>query len=145
MAAKCTCPPSASSMTARRLASQVTVPGLPRSELAGLITEDSRWELLSRCLRDPGVPLDVWTAGALLLLNGQFVSRLTRLTAADIEHYGPDTCLRLVPSRSCSRPGSTSSSAPSSTPPPRTPPPAARAPARSSPAARPQGPSHPRP
>jgi hypothetical protein len=95
MAARCTCPPSASSMTARRLASQVTVPGLPRSELAGLITEDSRWELLSRCLRDPGIPLDVRTAGALLLLNGQFVSRLTRLTAADIEQHGPDTCLRL--------------------------------------------------
>jgi hypothetical protein len=95
MAAKCTCPPSVSSMTARRLASQVTVPGLPRSELAGLITEDSRWELLSRYLRDPGIPLDVRTAGALLLLNGQFVSRLTRLTAADIEQHGPDTCLRL--------------------------------------------------
>jgi hypothetical protein len=81
--------------SARRLAGQVTVPGLPRSELAGLITEDSRWELLSRCLRDPGIPLDVRTAGALLLLYGQFVSRLTRLTAADIEQHGPDTCLRL--------------------------------------------------
>jgi hypothetical protein len=37
----------------------------------------------------------VRTAGALLLLYGQFVSRLTRLTAADIEQHGPDTCLRL--------------------------------------------------
>jgi hypothetical protein len=81
--------------SARRLAGQVTVPGLPRSELAGLITEDSRWQLLGRCLRDPGIPLDVRTAGALLLLYGQFVSRLTRLTAADIEQHGPDTCLRL--------------------------------------------------
>jgi hypothetical protein len=80
---------------ARRLAGQVTVPALPRSELAGLISEDSRWQLLSRCLRDPGIPLDVRTAGALLLLYGQFVSRLTRLTAADIEQQGPDTCLRL--------------------------------------------------
>jgi hypothetical protein len=81
--------------SARRLAGQVTVPGLPRSELTGLITEDSRRELLSRCLRDPGIPLDVRTAGALLLLCGQFVSRLTRLTAADIEQHGPDTCLCL--------------------------------------------------
>jgi hypothetical protein len=55
-----------------------------------LITEDSRWQLLSRCLRDPGIPLDVRTAGALLLLYGQFVSRLTRLTAADIDQHGPD-------------------------------------------------------
>src|SRR6266699_1837233 len=70
--------------SARRLAGQVTVPALPRSELTGLITEDSRWQLLSRCLRDPGIPLDVRTAGALLLLYGQFVSRLTRVTAADI-------------------------------------------------------------
>jgi hypothetical protein len=81
--------------SARRLAGQVTVPALPRSELTGLITEDSRWQLLSRCLRDPGIPLEVLTAGALLLLYGQFVSRLTRLTAADIEQHGPDTCLRL--------------------------------------------------
>jgi hypothetical protein len=81
--------------TARRLAGHVTVPAPPPSELSGLISEDSRRELLSRCLRDPGIPLDVRTAGALLLLYGQFVSRLTRLTAADIEQHGPDTCLRL--------------------------------------------------
>jgi hypothetical protein len=30
-----------------------------------------------------------------MLIYGQFVSRLTRLTAADIEQHGPDTCLRL--------------------------------------------------
>jgi hypothetical protein len=81
--------------SARRLAGEVTVPALPPSELNGLISEDSRRELLSRCLRDPGIPLDVRTAGALLLLYGQFASRLTRLTAADIEQHGPDTCLRL--------------------------------------------------
>ena len=40
--------------SARRLAGKVTVPALPSSELTGLITEDSRWQLLSRCLRDPG-------------------------------------------------------------------------------------------
>jgi hypothetical protein len=132
--------------SARRLVGNITVPALPRSELAGLITEDNRWQLLSRCLHDPGIPLDVRTAGALLLLYGQFVSRLTRLTAADIEQHGPDTCLRLdtVPVLlSPPRPASPTSSAPSSTPPPRTP--APRAPARSSPAARPHGPSHPRP
>ena len=85
--------------SARRLIGEITVPALPRSELSGLITEDSRWHLLSRCLRDPGIPLDVRTAGALLRLYGQFVSRLTRLTAADIEQHGPDTCLRGQPAR----------------------------------------------
>jgi len=79
--------------SARRLADKITVPALPRSELAGLITEDSGWQLLSRCLRDPGIPLDVRAAGALLLLYGQFVSRLARLTAADIEQHGPDASL----------------------------------------------------
>jgi hypothetical protein len=81
--------------SARRLAGNVTVPAPQLSELNGLISEDSRWQLLGRCLRDPGIPLDIRTAGALLLLYGQFVSRLTRLTAADIEQHGPDTRLRL--------------------------------------------------
>jgi hypothetical protein len=130
--------------SARRLIGEITVPALPRSELSGLITEDSRWHLLSRCLRDPGIPLDVRTAGALLLLYGQFVSRLTRLTAADIEQHGPTRACGSIPSRSSSRLASPPSSAPSSTPPPRSPS-ATQAPARSSPAARPHGPSHPRP
>jgi hypothetical protein len=63
----------------------------------------------------PGHPARRPTAGALLLLYGQFVSRLTRLTDADIEQHGPDTCLRvdtvLLP------PGSPPSSAPSLRPP----------------------------
>jgi hypothetical protein len=63
----------------RRLAGQVTVPALPRSELTGLITEDSHWELLSRCFRNRAARS---TSGALLLLYGQFASRLTRLTTA---------------------------------------------------------------
>lgn len=119
---------------ARRLAGNVTVPALPPSELSGLISEDSRWELLSRCLRDQGIPLDVRTAGALLLLYGQFVSRLTRLTDADTEQHGPDTCLRLdtvpvlLPSRLAALVRAQLDAAP------RTP--ATRAPARCSPAGR---------
>ena len=41
--------------SARHLAGNIAVPALPPSELSGLITEDSRWELLSRCLRDHGI------------------------------------------------------------------------------------------
>jgi hypothetical protein len=129
--------------SARRLAGNVIVPALPTSELAGLIPEDSRWELLSRCLSDQGIPLDVRTAGALLLLYGQFVSRLTRLTGADVEQHGPDTCLRLdtvpvlLPPRLAALVRAQLEAAP--------PAPEAPAPARCSPAARPHGPSHPRP
>jgi hypothetical protein len=116
--------------SARRLAGEITVPALPRSELAGLITEDSRWQLLSRCLHDPVIPLDVRTAGAFLLLYGQFVSRLTRLSAADIEQHGPDTCLRLdsvpvlLPPRLAARPARRTPD-----PDPQTPPARNRAPA----------------
>jgi hypothetical protein len=45
--------------SARRLAGKITGPALPRSELTGLIAEDSRWQLLGPCFRDPGIPLDV--------------------------------------------------------------------------------------
>jgi hypothetical protein len=126
--------------SARRLAGNVTVPAPPPSELTGLISEDSRWQLLGRCLRDPGIPLDVWTAGALLLLYGQFVSRLTRLTAADVEQHGPGACLRLdtvpvlLPPRLAALVRAQLEAAPDHL-----------VPARSSPAARPHGPSPPRP
>jgi hypothetical protein len=98
---------------------------------------------LARLAQGKAIPLDVRTAGALLLLYGQFVSRLTRLTAADIERHGPDTCLRLdtvpvlLPPRLAALVRAQLDAAPAH--------PAARAPARSSPAARPHGPSHPRP
>jgi hypothetical protein len=41
------------------------------------------------------MPLDVRAAGTLLLLYGQFTSRITRLTAADLHHHGHDTYLQI--------------------------------------------------
>jgi hypothetical protein len=46
----------------------------------------ARWQLLSHCLDDATMPLDVRAAGALLLLYGQFVTRIVRLTTADLCH-----------------------------------------------------------
>ncbi|MBX6391600.1 MAG: hypothetical protein IRZ08_21865, partial [Frankia sp.] len=80
---------------ARGQTGDLTVPPLPRSEPDVLLDEPARWHLLTRCLRDQQLPLDVRTAGGLLLLYGQFASRLTRLTAADVLHDGHDSHLRL--------------------------------------------------
>jgi hypothetical protein len=68
------------------------------------------------------------------------MSRMTRLTAADVEQHGHDTCLRLdtvpvlLPPRLATLVRAQLDAAPGNP-----------GPARSSPAARPHGPSHPRP
>jgi hypothetical protein len=78
---------------ARGLASRITVPAIPRAEPADFPGEDARWQLLRRCLDDAGLPADVRAAGALLLLYGQFTTRLARITAGDISHDGGDVYL----------------------------------------------------
>ncbi len=80
---------------ARRLTSDLQVPTLPHSEPDTFLDEASRWQLLERCLNDGQMPLDVRTAGGLLLLYGQMISRLTRLTSGDIHHNQAETYLRL--------------------------------------------------
>jgi len=80
---------------ARRLASGITVPAIPRAEPADFPGEDARWQLLRRCLDDASMPLDVRAAGALLLLYGQFASRLARMTVGQLEHDGRDAYLRI--------------------------------------------------
>lgn len=79
----------------RHLTSDLTIPALPRTEPAPALTENDRWHQLRRCLHDDDLPLDIRTAGALLLLYGQFISRLTELTTDCIEHNGSGTFLRL--------------------------------------------------
>jgi hypothetical protein len=76
---------------ARRLATGITVPAIPHTEPAGFPGEDARWQLLRRCLDDASLPRDVRAAGALLLLYGQFTTRLARITAGDITR-GADGC-----------------------------------------------------
>jgi hypothetical protein len=80
---------------ARRLATGISVPVIPHTEPAGFPSEDTRWQLLRRCLNDTGMPLDVRAAGTLLLLYGQFTTRLARMTAGHLGHDGHDTYLRI--------------------------------------------------
>jgi hypothetical protein len=81
--------------TTHRLATGITVPVIPHTEPADFPGEDARWRLLRRCLNDTSMPLDVRAAGALLLLYGQFTTRLTRITAGHLNHDGNDTYLRI--------------------------------------------------
>jgi hypothetical protein len=78
---------------ARRLAAGISVPAIPHTQPGRFASEDARWQLLSRCLEDAAMPLDVRAAGALLLLYGQFVTRLIRLTTVDLRHDGRDAYL----------------------------------------------------
>jgi hypothetical protein len=80
---------------ARHLADGITVPAIPHTEPGAFPTADTRWQLLSHCLHDTTMPLNVRAAGALLLLYGQFISRITRLTAGDLSHDGAGTYLRI--------------------------------------------------
>ena len=79
---------------ARRLAAGISVPAIPHTQPGRFPSEATRWQLLSRCLDDTAMPLDVRAAGALLLLYGQFVTRIVGLTTADLGHDGHDTYLQ---------------------------------------------------
>lgn len=80
--------------TARRLCTDLHVPTRTRSDPSGFVTESDRWNLLTRCLRDEDLPLDVLAAGALVLLYGRTLTTIAQLTAADIHHSNDETYLR---------------------------------------------------
>jgi hypothetical protein len=50
---------------------------------------------LDRCLTDSSMPLDLRVGGALVLLFGMLVSRITQLTKDDVTEDGPVTCLAI--------------------------------------------------
>jgi hypothetical protein len=68
----------------RHLAVGISIPKKqPRTALAP-ITEDERWQQLRRCLHDATLPMPVRAGGALVLLYGLPVSRVTTLCHNDI-------------------------------------------------------------
>ncbi|MFJ8476577.1 hypothetical protein [Kitasatospora sp. NPDC094011] len=73
----------------RGLLPELTVPPIPRQEPARILDEDERWQLLTRMLNDSALPLDVRTAGALVLLFGLPTSRIRHLRVEHLhEHDG---------------------------------------------------------
>ena len=79
----------------RRLVGDVAIPQRPRSDNPDLIDEDERWNHLDRCLTDTTLPDDVRAAGALSLLYGLTVSRISRLRTSELHANGAATELLL--------------------------------------------------
>ena len=59
------------------------------------ITDDQRWTLLARLLHDDNLELTDRVGGALLLLYGQQLSRITALTTQQLRRRGEQVFLRL--------------------------------------------------
>jgi hypothetical protein len=79
----------------RGLAGDVAIPQRARSDNPGVLDEDERWSRLDRCLSDSTLPDDVRAAGALSLLYGLTVSRISRLRTSDLHRDGAATELLL--------------------------------------------------
>jgi hypothetical protein len=77
----------------RGLAGDLTVPLPPRQEPARLLAEDDHIRQLDRCLTDEAMPLDLRVGGALVLLFGMLVSRITQMTKDDVIEDGQATYL----------------------------------------------------
>ncbi|MFI5634711.1 hypothetical protein ACIA8E_36255 [Streptomyces sp. NPDC051664] len=69
----------------RRLTADLRVPTQFRSEPAAAMDEDDRWELVHRLLHDDDLPLRERVIGLFVLLYGQFVARVVRMTPAQVE------------------------------------------------------------
>ncbi|MGQ5593978.1 hypothetical protein ACUJ8K_12025 [Streptomyces sp. ESS7.8] len=59
------------------------------------LTDDERWAQLRECLISDAFPLRIRVGRALTLLYGLPASRIRHLTAADIQHSGTESYLRL--------------------------------------------------
>ena len=79
----------------RVLAGDLMVPLPPRQEPAKLLAESDHVQQLDRCLTDEAMPLDLRVGGALVLLFGMLVSRITQLTKNDVIESGQATCLAI--------------------------------------------------
>ena len=79
----------------RGLVGDLTVPLPPRPEPARLLAEDDHIRQLHRCLTDEAMPLDLRVGGALVLLFGMLVSRITQLTKDNVVENGQATCLAI--------------------------------------------------
>jgi hypothetical protein len=68
----------------RGLVGDLDVPLPPRQEPERLLAETDYIQQLDRCLTDDAMPLDLRVGGALVLLFGMLVSRITQLTKDDV-------------------------------------------------------------
>ena len=78
------------------LTGPVTIPKHQPATTLDPISEDERWAQLKRCLHDRTLPLEVRAAGALVLLYGLSVRRISDLQADQLHSDGDRTYLRLA-------------------------------------------------
>jgi hypothetical protein len=79
----------------RGLAGDLSVPLPPRQERERVLAERDHIHQLDRCLADEAMPLDLRVGGALVLLFGMLVSRITQLTKDDVIEDGQATWLAI--------------------------------------------------
>jgi hypothetical protein len=79
----------------RGLAGKLAVPLPPRPEPTRLLAEDDHIRQLDRCLTDEAMPLDLRAGGALVVLFGMLVSRITQLTKDNVVEDGQATYLAI--------------------------------------------------
>lgn len=79
----------------RGLTRDLTVLLPPRPEPVRMLGEVDHIHQLDRCLTDDGMPLDLRVGGALVLLFGMLVSRITQLTKNDVIEDGQATYLSI--------------------------------------------------
>ena len=79
----------------RGLTPALTVPLPSRTGPARLLAHDDHIQQLDRCLTDEAMPLDLRVGGALVLLFGMLVSRVTQLTKDDVTDHRQATYLTI--------------------------------------------------
>jgi hypothetical protein len=77
------------------LTSKLDVPHTIDAEPANFLDEDEQVALLTRCVSDSEIPIDVRAAGALVLLYGIPVTRIVELTQDAVDHRGAASFLAL--------------------------------------------------
>lgn len=78
-----------------RLAGPIAIPKFQAASTLTPISEDERWAALKRCLHDQTLPLEARAAGALVLLYGLSVRRVSSLHADHLETDDDAAYLRL--------------------------------------------------
>ncbi|MFI5529245.1 hypothetical protein ACIA8O_11965 [Kitasatospora sp. NPDC051853] len=78
-----------------RLSQDLFVPGWPDSEPVNFLDQDEHIAQLTRCVNDAGLPADVRAAGALVLLYGVRVTRISQLKAEHIRQTSDGSSIEL--------------------------------------------------
>jgi len=78
----------------RRLIADLRTPRQQRSEPDVTLADDHRWTIVEELLHDETLPLDTRVAGLFVLLFGQPVTRICRMTPDQIATIGPEVTVR---------------------------------------------------